>query len=129
MAGWLEDLNAALDHERRTLAAPFGFLPSLIEHARGHGRLFRAMVGKQSGQTIQRRFREMLVKLVEADLGRIGIDATRLRWVARYISGGLVEMLLVWLDRPSSLDAKELITLFERMTAGALGSLGEMRPA
>ena len=58
-----------------------------------------------------------------------GGSATRLRWVARYISGGLVEMLLVWLDRPSSLDAKELIKLFERMTAGVLGGLGEARPA
>lgn len=124
-----EDLHAALEHERRTLAAPFGFLPSLIEHARGHGRLFRAMIGKQSGQTIQRRFRELLVKLVEADLSGLGVEATRLRWVARYISGGLVEMLLVWLDRPSSLDAKELIKLFERMTAGVLGGLGEARPA
>lgn len=38
-------------------------------------------------------------------------------------------MLLVWLDRPSSLDANELIALFERMTAGVLGNFGATRPA
>ena len=124
-----DELHAALDHEWQGQAAPFAFVPSLIEHARGHLRLFRAMIGKHSGQAIQRRFRDVLTRLVEADLTRLGVDAARLRWVARYISGGFVEMLMVWLERPASLDANGLITMFQQMTAGALGALGVARSA
>lgn len=47
---------------------------------------------------------------------------------ARYVTGGLVEMLLVWLGRPTSLHAKELIDLFERTTAGVLASYARFRP-
>src|SRR5689334_1033995 len=54
-----DDLHQALEHERTSASEPFGFVTSLITHASENVRLFRALIGKRSGQAVQRRFGEV----------------------------------------------------------------------
>lgn len=119
-----DELHLALENERAATSEPFGFVTSLIDHAGENVRLFRALIGKRSGQAVQRRFRDVVTRLVEAEIRRRGIDDRAVRWVARYISGGLVEMLLTWLERPSSLDRAALVELFGGLTRGAMRAVG-----
>ena len=115
-----DELHVTLERERVDAPEPFGFVASLTAHASDNVRLFRALIGKPSGQAVQRRFREVVTRLIEAEIGKRGLDDRAVRWVARYVSGGLVEMLFLWLDRPSSLEPATLIDLFSGLTRGAL---------
>lgn len=119
-----DDLHNALDRGRLAADRPFAFVGPLVAHANDNLRLFRALLGKRSGQAVQRRFREVVSGLVEADLVRVGADENEVRWVARYISGGLVELLMTWLDRPTAVDVATLVALFRRLSRGVLRSAG-----
>lgn len=119
-----DELHHALEQERTSTARPFGFVGSLITHAGENVRLFRALIGKRSGQAVQRRFRDVVARLVEAEIRKRGLDEPAVRWVARYVSGGLVEMLLLWLERPSSLEPAALVDLFDGLTRGAIRATG-----
>lgn len=116
-----DDLHRALD-ERRSATRAFAFAEHLVEHARANTRLFRALLGKRSGQEVQLRFREVVMHLVEAELAATIAELRMRRWVARYVSGGLVEMLIASLGRTEALDTAELIRLFDRLTHGAIAA-------
>lgn len=116
-----DDLHRALDQERDGSRA-FAFAGHLVDHARANTRLFRALLGKRSGQEVQLRFREVVTHLVEAELVAAITDVRTRRWVARYVSGGFVEMLLAALGRTDALDTAELIRLFDRLTRGAIAA-------
>jgi AcrR family transcriptional regulator len=122
-----DDLHRELEVARRGGQHPFAFASGLVEHARANNRMFRALLGTRSSQVVQRRFREVLTHVIEAELAASGVDERARRWVARYICGGFVEMLLVWLERPSALDSAVLVELFERLTRGALKNTSARR--
>ena len=115
-----DELHAMLDESRRTERGSFAFAATLIEHARENHRLFKAVVGKRSGQAVQRRFRDVVLRLTEAELEHGGIDARVRPLVARYVAGGFVELLLSWLDRPSGVDAVVLTAQFRALVRGTL---------
>ncbi len=119
----LEGLYAAMDAVRSSAKGRFAFAEALFEHAQEHLRLFRAVVGKKSGQIVLRRFREVVVRLVDADLQSLKLGDDERATVARYIGGGFVEMLTGWLDRPSRTDAKSVAAAFVRLTNGVLSVL------
>jgi AcrR family transcriptional regulator len=119
-----DELHAALDRERLAVERPFAFVRPLVAHAKDNVRLFRALIGRRSGQAVQRRFYEVVTGLIEADLVRVGIEASHVRWTARYIGGGFVELLMAWLDRPAALDIATLVAMFDRFTRGVLRSAG-----
>jgi AcrR family transcriptional regulator len=117
-----DDLHAALGEKRLEVVGSFGFVEDLVDHAREHVRLFRALVGRKSGQSVQRRFRDVVTRLCEAELEALGVEEHAV--VARYVSGGFVEMLVAWLDRPARMDARALTAMFRELTLGAVESLG-----
>ena len=118
-----DDLHAALGAVQHERAEPFGFAASLLEHAKENQRLFRAVVGRRSGAAVQRRFRAVVTQLVEADLGRTGVASAQRSLVARFLSGGFVEMLLGWLDRPAGADAHAIAASFERFAGGVVAAI------
>jgi AcrR family transcriptional regulator len=135
-----ELLTSGFDDLRRMMAAQrapgvgrIGFARGLIEHAYENKRLFRALVGRRSGQVVQNRFRLLVLDLTKDELARLGVPTPRLDAVARYIGGAFTELLVWWLDKPSSVDVAELEGLFQELTGGVLdrisASAGGARPA
>ncbi len=114
-----EELHAALD-ELRSNKGKFGFAQALLEHAQENLRLFRALVGKQGGPQVMRAFRDVVVRLVEADLATSKVPPDDRATVARYIAGGFVDLMLEWLERPSKTDAAHLAATFRRLSSSVL---------
>lgn len=118
-----DHLHASMDAVRGAAKGKFAFAEALIEHAQENLRLFRAVVGKRSGQMVLRRFRDVVVRLVDADLQTLKLGDEERALVARYIGGGFVEILTNWLDRPSRADPKIVASTFVRLTRGVLSAL------
>ncbi len=108
---------------------PLAFARALMEHVQGEQRLFRALVGKRSGQVIQKRFRQLLLELVREDLADVVPGGVRLEAAAHYITGAFFELLIWWLDSRSSLSPSELEALFSEMTTPVLGALQGVKRA
>lgn len=118
-----EHLHASMDAVRSSAKGTFTFAEALIEHAQENLRVFRAVVGKKSGQLVLNRFREVVVRLVDADLQSLKVADDERPSVARYIGGAFVELLTTWLDRPNRSDPKEVAATFLRLTRGVISVL------
>jgi AcrR family transcriptional regulator len=129
LRGSLADLRQAL-RERASgpqpgtaaAAVPLAFLGGLIAHVHAQQQVFRALLGRRSGQIVQERFREMLVELVEQDLG-LPPDAD---WPARAgahcLAGALFQLLVWWLGSVPDRSPQEVEALFRGFSAGAGGA-------
>jgi AcrR family transcriptional regulator len=118
----LEDLHQALDRQRAQEKGGFAFVDGLVEHAKDKARLLRAIIGKRSSPNIQRRFREVLMQLVQAELTELEFEEKQARAIVTYIGGGFAELLTTWLDRPSSLDINTLAATFHELANNTLSS-------
>lgn len=109
LAGGLDDLGAALRNAPAP-AEPGQPLPrtrALLRHAWENHRLFRALVGRRSGEPVLRRFRELVLALVREDLaGRLPAGPT-LEATARFVAGGVAHLLAWWLDARTPAPAAE----------------------
>jgi AcrR family transcriptional regulator len=123
-----DDLRAALraktDQTDRGAPTVLGFLGGLIEHARENAKQFRALVGKRAGQVAQKGFRQFVFDLVREDLlatfpGDPGVEAA-----ARYVSGGISDVLIWSVDCRSALRSADLDELCMSLTRPVLGTLG-----
>jgi AcrR family transcriptional regulator len=119
-----DDLHASLGAKRIEAQGRFEFVEPLVEHARANVKLFRALLGRRSAQSVQRRFRDVFTRLVEAELEARGVAAEERPILARYVCGGFVEVLVGWLDRPAAMDAGALAARFRQLTEGALAASG-----
>jgi AcrR family transcriptional regulator len=119
-----EELHATLDGIRGSAAGGFEFAQALLEHARENLRLYRALIGRKSGQQMMLRFRDVVLRLVDAELAGLPLDAERRVLAARYIAGGFLEMLTSWLDRPARVEPASLAAEFRRLTSGVLQAAG-----
>ncbi|HEY3352191.1 MAG TPA: TetR/AcrR family transcriptional regulator C-terminal domain-containing protein [Polyangia bacterium] len=103
--------------------APLAFAHGLIAHAHEQRRLFRAIVGKRSGHVVQQRFREMVTELVREDLAALGAAGARRDAAARFLAGGLLELLTFWLDARSPMSPEELEALLRELAGPILARL------
>jgi AcrR family transcriptional regulator len=126
-----DDLRAALraktDQEGRGAPTVLGFLGGLIEHARENAKLFRALIGKRAGQVAQKGFRQFVFDRVREDLlaaypGDPGVEAA-----ARYVSGGISDVLMWSVDSRSPLRSADLDELCMNLTRPVLATLGRSR--
>ena len=116
-----DDLHASLRAiSAHAEAMPFAFVDALIVHAKENHRLFRALVGRRSGQAVQRRFREVVRRLILAELEVLEVAKDDRALVARYAAGGLVECLIAALERPSGVDAPAFAADMRRFTLGVI---------
>ncbi|WP_437870229.1 TetR/AcrR family transcriptional regulator [Sorangium sp. So ce363] len=123
-----DELHAALATTREEHAGSFGFVEPMVQHARDNVKLFRAIVGHRSGPGMQRRFRDVFTRLVEAELEALGVAQQERPLIAQYVSGGFLELLMTWLDRPARLDSHALAAVFRRLTEGVLSSVERGSP-
>jgi AcrR family transcriptional regulator len=119
------EVHAALEAQRVAGLGSFAFAEHLVEHAKDNARLFRALVGRRTGLVVQRRFRDLVMQLVEAELEHLEVPRQHRKTAALYVSGGFVELLTAWLEGPSK-EAGALAENFRRLTRGALRAIERM---
>lgn len=132
LAGGLDALGVFL-REQAPLSEdsrPLAFARGMIEHADEQRRLFRAVVGKRSGQIVQHRFRELLTDLVREDLEHFAPGHARVEVTTRFVAGAFFELLIWWLEARASLHKEELERELHRLAAPVIATLrrAEARP-
>ena len=118
-----DELYVQLEAARCGRAGSFHFIDALVAHAAENQKLHRAIIGRQSGQQVMRRFRDLVLRLVESELTSLGLELSSGSVAARYVSGAFVELMSGWLDRPASMDLSALVASFRQLTAGVLSGL------
>src|SRR5439155_5253208 len=108
-------LLSGFDDLREHLRASPRRLRGLIEHVLENRRLFRAIAGKRAGQLAVAHFRRFVFDLVRDDLGQSVAEP-----VARFVSGGISDLLIWAVDARPAPEADELeatcVELCERVT-------------
>jgi len=126
VAGNFEDLRRALRAQLaasgESAAPPLAFARGLIQHGHEHRRLFLAIVGKRSGQVVQRRFRELVLDLVREDLGRLLAAGPRRDAVIAFIAGAFLELLTWSLEAKSPPSPEETDALFRELVEPVLAA-------
>ncbi len=100
-----------------------GFARVLIEHAQDNLRLFRALIGKRSGQAVQKHFRQVVIDLVRADLAGAVPQGPRLEAAVHYLAGAFVEVVIWWLDTRTGLQPADLEQLVQQLTTPVVSAL------
>ncbi|HEY9094368.1 MAG TPA: TetR/AcrR family transcriptional regulator [Hydrogenophaga sp.] len=98
LKGAFEDLQAHLlgSLNAESAEAPYPFLPGLLAHVHEQQQVFRALLGRRSGQVVQQHFRELLYRLFARSTGgrRLSsLEAAR----AQMLAGSLFQLLVWWL--------------------------------
>ena len=88
------------------------FVPGLVAHVFEAQDVFRALVGRRSGQYVQDRFRELLVQLVRADASAKPSRTWQADAQAHYLGGALFEMLVWWLGHNRPQRPQDIAALF-----------------
>lgn len=94
-----------------------GFTSGLIAHVYEVQDVFRALIGRRSGNYVQDRFRELLVELVQAELPQKNWQTQA---KAHYLGGALFELLAWWLGRNQPQKPHEIEALFHQWSEVAL---------
>jgi AcrR family transcriptional regulator len=106
--------------EDRVLA----FSHEIFSHTNEYREVFRAMVGKRSGASLQRLLHKLLVDLVREDVketvARTANSAVPAEAVVQFIAGALFGLLMWWLDGKLRLSVAEIDALFRTLAIPAL---------
>lgn len=104
-----EDLQAHLvsSIDGAAEGAPFPFLPGLLAHVHEQREVFKALLGRRSGQVVQDHFRELLVRLFSPP-DRASSKAIDAR--VYMLAGSLFQLLVWWLgthrpQKPNDINA------------------------
>lgn len=98
------------------------FLPGLLDHMAQQRDIFRAAIGRRSGHGVARRFKKMVVQLVEIELKRRQHPAVKNPWVAMFVAGGIVEAMTWWIDAPEPPSIKDMMRELDQLAQAALAS-------
>ena len=105
---------------------PLGFSLAFFQHVDSHRKLYRAIVGRESGVIVERQMRRLLADLVREDLNsqnhRVR-EGVVLELAAHYVTGALLTIVSWWLDRNIKLSAEEIDRAFRQMTIPALQAI------
>jgi AcrR family transcriptional regulator len=122
LAGAFADLGKEL-RARLALAGssrPLGFSRGLLDHAHGHLRTYRALVGRRAAQVLQGRMRALVMELVREDLAARLPASPRREAAAAFLAGALFELLIWSLEARPPVAAEEADALFHELAEPAL---------
>lgn len=122
LKGAFEDLQSHLLGSLNAEAAdePYPFLTGLLTHVHEQQQVFRALLGRRSGQVVQQHFRELLFKLFARPEGRRRLSPME-EARAHMLAGSLFHLLVWWLGagpddtRRRPADVKALFLAFAVM--------------
>jgi len=127
-----EDLRASLKARQRDAFARgrsteervFAFSQEMFAHANEYRDVFRVMVGKRSGSTVQRLLHKLLVDLVRDDVkGTVARAETRAvptEAVVQFIGSALFGLLMWWIDGKMRLSVADINAMFRKLAVPAL---------
>jgi len=101
----------------------FAFSQEMFAHVNQYRDVFRGMVGKQSGATVQRLLHKLLIDLVRDDLEttrRSEGSAVATEALAQFIAGGLFGLLMWWLNGKMRPSVGEINALFRKLAIPVL---------
>ena len=117
--------------DRRARGLDFS-LP-MLQHAREHRALYRALVGGRGGVVALESIRRILSDLVRDQLparaGKAGNEAIPRECVVRYVVGAYMAVLTWWLDGGAKLPPERLDAMFRRLTNEGLSQFYAERAA
>src|SRR5262245_25834624 len=128
-----EQLRVVLVKQHAGMAASgeqrLGFSLAMFEHALSYRRVYRALVGKQSGAAVVRHMQEMLTDVVHEELAAlVPRDDTvpiPLEIVVQYTVSVFMGLLSWWADHEPPYTAAQMDTIFQQLTLpGVLAGLG-----
>jgi AcrR family transcriptional regulator len=126
------DEQVAKDMKRRNIAGASGTLTTLpmLMHVQQNRQIHEAMFKQSNENAILEKGTAYLYANIKAQLTEIlGKDqeaTVPLSLLARYLTGGLIEMTKWWLENNMQLSPKELDELFQKIALpGVLGTLGK----
>jgi len=109
LAAGLSDLQVRLrEAGRRQADKPFGFLEALVDHVEEQRQVFRSIIGRRSGQAVQRLFRETVEQLVKDDLASLPAGPEH-DLTARFLAAGIVDAVALWIDAPQRMPKAEVV--------------------
>lgn len=97
----------------------FAFSLEMFRHANGARRLYKSMVGRESGALAQREMDRTLDRLVREELARLGMtrrDRQTLDIVVRFVVAAFMGLLVWWLDGPDDLAPEQIDQTFRALT-------------
>ncbi|MGH2373308.1 MAG: TetR/AcrR family transcriptional regulator [bacterium] len=134
MSGFEEMLESLRSHmaallrgEERQLDEALGVSRALFDHAAGHRREYRALVGSRSGGALLKFAQKALTSLVREHLDQ-AVTRRRLKPVvpvevtAHYAVSTLLALLTWWLDNDLPYAAEQMAQMFERLTRPAVAA-------
>ena len=118
----LEDLRGLLTERRRQAPGPLGFSLAMLEHARSHLPLYRAIVGHESGAFIVQRIHRTIADLAELDLKGLGFKGApeQRRLAVEFLAGAFMAVLTWWLDEGATLPPEEIDGIVRRLVMRGL---------
>jgi AcrR family transcriptional regulator len=114
-----DDLRRRLRPSFRTGHAPLDFARGLIEHAGENKRMFRALIGKRASQLATRQMLRVIADLIREDLAS-SLPGEKLEPIVQFLAGGLIELLVWWVETRSSLAGEDIDSIFQRFAASAI---------
>jgi AcrR family transcriptional regulator len=102
-----------------------GFTLPFFRHVDSHRRLYRAMVGRESGLIVERQMRRLLAGLVKPDVvlkDRRRRNSVEAEMAVQYVVGALMSVVIWWLDRDIKLSPEEMDHAFRNMVLPAIQS-------
>lgn len=98
---------------------PLAFSLAFFRHVDSHRRLYRAVVGRESGFIVDCQMRRLLVDLVRDEITSSGQAKPKQPWtdmISQYVVGALMSMVTWWLDFNVKLFPEEIDETFRQMT-------------
>ena len=126
LAAGLSDLRTVLREQAVAaggLPGQLSFARGLIDHVSEQRKIFRAIVGRRSGHVVQKRFREMVLQLVDEDLAPVAAAGWRRDAAAHYLAGALFELLAWWVDARGARPADDIEHCFRQLTTPVIARL------
>lgn len=128
LLGAFDEMRASLEAHGEGDGEDFSL--GLFRHAQSYRRLYRAMVGKRSGNLFLDRLREHLGERARERLGAEMLeapdDAVPLEVAVEYFVSSLLGLLIWWLDHDLPYPPERMNAMFEELTTpGLRAALGK----
>lgn len=118
----LEDLRASLVQKQEQSRGGMGYSLAMLEHAREHLPLYKAILGRESGALVVQRLHQMIADLASLDLRASGVVRVpeQRDLAAQYVAGAFMAVMRWWLDRGAKRSPQEVDEIFRRLLTRGL---------